>query len=251
MAVRNTKVRYLVVIDGVRVRHGRVTAAGKRRRRRLCRVRPGDEVCDVDRPSTLRRSRRAAAAGLSEDGRHLSCPHGPRRGDTQGPRGRVSGVQRGAGRERSWASRAMGDPSPDSDIFEGRVGKGEGSPRVRACAEKERRDRWDGMRFNPGPAADAPAAIFGPPATGARRKPWPPVCLWPVSPPLWPHGAGEQCPGLFIGLRTRRRPCRAGSARCTLLEKSPLYDTRCGFPAGRCDALARPGLRRPRIKARG
>lgn len=144
--------RYLVVIDGVRVRHGRVTAAGKRRR--LCRVRPGDEVCDVDRPSTLRRSHRAAAGGLSEDGRHLSSPHGlrQRRGDTQGPRGRVSGVQHGAGRERSSASRAMGDPSPDSDIFEGRVGKGEGSPRVRACAEKERRDRWDGMRFNPGPA---------------------------------------------------------------------------------------------------
>lgn len=152
---------YLVVIDGVRVRHGRVSAAGKRRcRGRRARSRSATWTSTLRRRCSLTSC--CGAAGLSEDERH-PVPHGGLArvgGDWRSP-GVTRAVATAAGPTTScrvrrlppWATRVR------TATFS-RAARGRAVPplRERAPAQTERRDRWkcarDGMRAlsSPGPA---------------------------------------------------------------------------------------------------
>ncbi|KAL3220230.1 hypothetical protein MRX96_030052 [Rhipicephalus microplus] len=113
----------------------------------------------------------------------LGTPWGWLGGDSRSPRRHTSGGHRGGvdHEQLSSAAPAMGDPGPDSDIFEGHARRAVSPLRERAPAQTERRDRWkcvrDGMRAlsSPGPDHDAPGArswrlFWGAAPSGCTKK---------------------------------------------------------------------------------
>ncbi|KAH8019021.1 hypothetical protein HPB51_015647 [Rhipicephalus microplus] len=143
------------------------------------------EVCDVVEhaaalPHIVLRHAKSRDCRKTSDTRD---PMGLARRRFAVPRRHTSGGHRGGvdHEQLSSAAPAMGDPGPDSDIFEGRARRAVSPLRERAPAQTERRDRWkcvrDGMRAlsSPVPDHDAPGArswrlFWGPPRQDAQRK---------------------------------------------------------------------------------
>lgn len=143
------------------------------------------------------------------------------------PRRHTSGGHRGGADHelQSSAAPAMGDPGPDSDIFEGRAGES-GSPfaRARACADRapgsmEMRAGWNAGPFLPwtGRTTMLPAAAriargyFRGRHVRTRQRKKNDACLEAALfvyssflSRLWPECALSR--PLFICLRTCRRP---------------------------------------------